>query len=304
MWDGQEIFGLNRSALESLLNALTSVDFAVLILTPDDVLVSRGIRKKSPRDNVLFELGLFMGNLGRDRTFVILDPDKVKISTDWAGITVATYDSTREILSAALGPACTLIRNHIRKTSLPQIYPSIHSGIESLTGYYEQHPLQELLQKIRHAQKEIFILQTWISSWAELIEALKEPLGLSGALVSGDAKVRIILADPESSLCEARGVHSGKPPGKTKMYAETSVEEITDFKRSFGLPNEILEIRLSTELPTFALFAADEEIYFTPYLRRRITVQSPCLLFRAGSGFGRELSEHFDSLWNTLAPCA
>ena len=44
-------------------------DFAVLVLTPDDITLSRGTTIASPRDNAIFELGLFMGTNGRNRTF-------------------------------------------------------------------------------------------------------------------------------------------------------------------------------------------------------------------------------------------
>ena len=47
------------------MNALDQFDFAVMILSPDDMTESRDQSYASPRDNVLFELGLFMGRLGR-----------------------------------------------------------------------------------------------------------------------------------------------------------------------------------------------------------------------------------------------
>jgi predicted nucleotide-binding protein len=46
-------------------------DFAAFVVTADDVTASRGRRKASPRDNVVFEIGLFMGAIGRERTFVV-----------------------------------------------------------------------------------------------------------------------------------------------------------------------------------------------------------------------------------------
>jgi predicted nucleotide-binding protein len=46
-------------------------DFAVLALTPDDMIQSRGKSQESPRDNVLIELGLFIGVVGRKRTFIV-----------------------------------------------------------------------------------------------------------------------------------------------------------------------------------------------------------------------------------------
>jgi predicted nucleotide-binding protein len=62
------VFGLGQGTLEALVNAITRFDFAVLVLTPDDLVESRHHASQSPRDNVLFECGLFMGKLGRERT--------------------------------------------------------------------------------------------------------------------------------------------------------------------------------------------------------------------------------------------
>jgi hypothetical protein len=111
------VFGLGLGTLESLVNALDRFDFAILALTPDDFIVSRDVPSSSPRDNVMFELGLFMGRLGRSRTFIVHDVNsKLKIPSDLAGVTSATFDGERQDknLIAAVGPACTLIRNSIR----------------------------------------------------------------------------------------------------------------------------------------------------------------------------------------------
>lgn len=111
------VFGLGLGTLESLVNALDRFDFAILALTPDDFTVSRDVAASSPRDNVMFELGLFMGRLGRSRTFIVYDVStKLKIPSDLAGVTTATFDGVRQDknLIAAVGPVCTLIRNSIR----------------------------------------------------------------------------------------------------------------------------------------------------------------------------------------------
>lgn len=111
------VFGLGRGTLETL-EALDAYDFAVLVLTSDDVTRSRGKSAPSPRDNVLFECGLFMGRLGRERTFVVFDTDsKIKLPSDFAGVTLAAYKGTRQDdnLLAAVGEACDPIRDAIRR---------------------------------------------------------------------------------------------------------------------------------------------------------------------------------------------
>lgn len=94
-WD-QGIFALGLTFIESLMNALARFDFAVLVLTPDDIVQSRSTASASPRDNVIFELGLFMGRLGRDRTFILEQPGcGLKVPSDLMGVTTARYDWPR-----------------------------------------------------------------------------------------------------------------------------------------------------------------------------------------------------------------
>ncbi|MEU5259898.1 TIR domain-containing protein [Amycolatopsis sp. NPDC021455] len=113
----QGIFGLMQGTLESLVLAVSRFDFALLVLTADDLTVSRGEERAVARDNVLFELGLFIGALGRERTFMIFDrSDPPGLPSDLAGITAATYTPHRNgNLIAALGAPCTKIRGVVEK---------------------------------------------------------------------------------------------------------------------------------------------------------------------------------------------
>lgn len=116
IWD-QGLFGLSRGTLESLVDATRSCDFAALVLTADDLVHKRGTTAASPRDNVILELGIFMGALGRERTFIVYCRDEPPaLPSDLAGITVATYARRADgNLTAALGPVCTLLKEAIRK---------------------------------------------------------------------------------------------------------------------------------------------------------------------------------------------
>jgi hypothetical protein len=112
------VFGLGSGTLESLMNALDQFDFAIMILSPDDLTESRDQKYTSPRDNVIFELGLFMGRLGRSRCFIVHEKEaNLKLPTDLAGITVSPYRK-RDNLSAALSPTCTPIIKAIRSLGL------------------------------------------------------------------------------------------------------------------------------------------------------------------------------------------
>jgi hypothetical protein len=111
----QGVFELSYSYLESLIKAIETSDFAVLVLTPDDLTQSRDHGAASPRDNVIFELGLFMGRLGRDRCFFLYDKtNDLKLPTDLLGVSAATYrPHASGNIHAAIGPACTSIEERI-----------------------------------------------------------------------------------------------------------------------------------------------------------------------------------------------
>jgi len=92
----QGVFQLSRTVIEDLVRTSTECDFAVLFLTPDDITASRGRRRASPRDNVVFELGLFVGALGRDRTYLVVRRGiDLKLPTDLLGLTHAPYERGR-----------------------------------------------------------------------------------------------------------------------------------------------------------------------------------------------------------------
>jgi hypothetical protein len=116
LWD-EGFFAPGQTFVEELINSLTRFDFAILVLTPDDFIRSRSGKSFGPRDNVIFEHGLLMGHLGKERTFVVHQAGtKLKIPSDLAGLIFATYDWPRadNDHQSAVGPACDSIRKVIR----------------------------------------------------------------------------------------------------------------------------------------------------------------------------------------------
>jgi predicted nucleotide-binding protein len=118
----QGIFELTKSYLESLLDALEDTEFGLFIFGADDLIKIRGSEMPTARDNVVFELGLFIGRLGRDRTFILMPKSSgdFHLPSDLLGVSTATFQppSRPERLQAALGPACHDIRLAIRKHSM------------------------------------------------------------------------------------------------------------------------------------------------------------------------------------------
>ena len=96
------IFPLGKNTLDSLLIETRKADFAICVLGPDDLVQKSKLDDPKghyyvPRDNVIFELGLFIKALGKDRCFALLPknhPD-LHLFTDFMGQNYATYESTK-----------------------------------------------------------------------------------------------------------------------------------------------------------------------------------------------------------------
>lgn len=91
-----DVFNPGVSTLDRLVELTRDVDFAVFVFGQDDwtskgSAPDPGSGQAAPRDNVVFEAGLFGGALGMRRTF-ILHARGAKLPTDLLGITSIRYD--------------------------------------------------------------------------------------------------------------------------------------------------------------------------------------------------------------------
>jgi predicted nucleotide-binding protein len=109
------VFRVTNYTLESLENELEKSDFAVAVAHPDDQTHVRDEDWPTPRDNVIFELGFFMGRLGRQRA-ILMEPrgSRLKLPSDLAGITTIKYKFEKSLdATAMVAPACNELRKHI-----------------------------------------------------------------------------------------------------------------------------------------------------------------------------------------------
>ena len=109
------VFKASSYAIESLERVVDDSDFAIAIAQPDDLTEIGGEKKPTARDNVIFELGLFIGRLGRQRA-LLLEPryEKVKLPSDLSGLTTIRYQyGEPKDLPSLLASACYEIRKII-----------------------------------------------------------------------------------------------------------------------------------------------------------------------------------------------
>lgn len=118
IWD-QGVFSPSSFTLLDILNILKKVDYGIFIFTFDDFAVMRDTKKYVVRDNVILELGIFLGHLGNERCFIVQPRgiENVHLPTDLLGIETIYYSNDREDnnLEGALGTVKHSIIKSVKK---------------------------------------------------------------------------------------------------------------------------------------------------------------------------------------------
>ncbi len=173
----QGIFRPSQAVLSELVKCLSKFEFAVFVFSPDDTVKLRGSEFSAVRDNVIFELGLFMGALGPERCFYLVPRNTIALHlpSDLAGITPLSYNAARtdSNLIAALGPACNEIRNAIRQCEQSSVVRTTNrnpdTSSSSLSGYESS------------GEK----LQRYVDAWnGEVLTRARELVHKKGVLMS------------------------------------------------------------------------------------------------------------------------
>lgn len=122
----QGVFSPGSTVLESLFRESGESDFGIFVFGPDDVSDIRGVNYRTVRDNILFEFGLFIGRLGKNRTFMLVpfqqgEELKLRVATDLMELTYVGYDAEEfaENELQALGPACNKLWREIKQRYNP-----------------------------------------------------------------------------------------------------------------------------------------------------------------------------------------
>lgn len=128
------VFNPGVSTLDRLVELSKEVDFAAFVFAQDDFTTNPTDESKpgqaSPRDNVVFEAGLFGGSIGMRRSF-ILHANGAKLPTDLVGMTAVRYPPE---------PTATDIREVVQKLRKAIEAEGRRSTIE---GFWWQHSLTE-----------------------------------------------------------------------------------------------------------------------------------------------------------------
>jgi predicted nucleotide-binding protein len=245
-------FNPGTTTLERLLELTREVEFAAFVFAQDDwttnspsVAPAPMPGQASPRDNVVFEAGLFGGVLGMRRTFILHANDS-KLPTDLLGLTCVRYDGSTD--AAELKVVCQKVRNAIenvgRVTRIEGMWWQF-----SLTQRTEKEPSAVSLLKIsrdRNGALEV-IGRSWQEDgtlsaryWSEATKEKQDPSGIfyywkgerplhpDAPQLEGTGEIRLESADRSSGYWTTHGENVNARTAGVYLRAEPTDMSILD----------------------------------------------------------------------------
>jgi hypothetical protein len=222
-------FNPGVTTLERLLELTREVDFAAFVFAQDDWTTNAPAdapaapapAQASPRDNVVFEAGLFGGVLGMRRTF-ILHATGAKLPTDLLGLTCVRYDGSTAagVVKVVCQKLRTAIENEGRAARIEGAWWQF-----SLTQRTEAEPSAVSLLKIARGRGGALELtgRAWQADgtlsaryWSEAVKAREDgsgifyywkgerPLHPDAPQLEGTGEVRLESADRASGYWTTR----------------------------------------------------------------------------------------------------
>jgi len=313
LWN-EGFFRQGRGFLEALVASLGSFDFAIFIATPDDLVTTRGRALLSPRDNILFELGLFMGRLGRERVWLIHPRNaQLKLPSDLLGVVTASADwpqsggehgggcSLKQYMSA-LGAACDEIRDALREwQSMVDNDTLLDPGL--LRCYTNASEAQAAIGKsIAVSQSEMFFMGINFS-YTPILNAAE----FQDKIENG-VNVRFMVFNPMSRISEyvARGVAMSEEhlqvENKLDLKTIVDLQRYADSRRRELPTAGRVTIRLFDAIPLGRAYVFDGlegESFFVPYASRGPVRPLPVYQYANNGKAARRYISGMEDLWKS-----
>lgn len=133
----QGVFEPGENTLDSLIEAIQQHDFAIIVFSGDDTVISKDITRNAPRDDIIFESGLFIGHFGKKSVYLLVDEESdPKIPTDLLGTNYVKFRRRDDgNIDDAIGASVTKIeqkmmkmfsRPNVKKVQNSNPYPTIY----------------------------------------------------------------------------------------------------------------------------------------------------------------------------------
>jgi hypothetical protein len=245
VWN-QGIFRLSNNTIDELAEALAKSDFSAFVFSPDDLIEIRKKKYSAVRDNVIFELGLSIGELGKQRSFFLLPEtnDDIRLPTDLLGLISGTYDAERSDNNwqASVAPACRKIRQAISelgKRKKPLVMPNVIA--DQPEGLLYHFRIQRIIHGENESDKPEYSYNVSRNSFAMVATKLFHGLhaNIAGIALTG--------VDINSGMVSLMVLRSRKPVDKeTAKGSSSEVKE--QFWNDLRFTNEIDDITAELDI--------------------------------------------------------
>lgn len=221
------VFKINDVTIDALIRESKKSDFALFIFAKDDDIESRGKLSKITRDNVILEAGIFIGELGRERVFLLMEKE-VKMPTDLLGITLGEFDcsSSESVFQASVRSEVKKIsekieeiktRNKYSEWGLPEISifglePVILAEYERVKGNYRNiqkfSENKSVIKEPLNFNSNIFCIKAYVGGLAGVKRKYLTTTSLNSAFWTQRNVADVMAANAEMSktIKENKGV--------------------------------------------------------------------------------------------------
>jgi len=145
LWKEPGIWEPNQSTFDNLIRMCGYFDFGVFVATADDLTLHNNAIVIEPRDNVILEMALFLGAMGRDKSFLLVE-DGIQLPSDFDSIYMPRFKKGDP---QSLQQAAEQYRQRIEE-NYEQGYLSLYPTTALAMGYYRNF-LSGLVDSIQEA---------------------------------------------------------------------------------------------------------------------------------------------------------
>lgn len=300
-WTLESRFPAGDMVLPCLLREASLYDFAIMVFEPDDTVISRGKEIGAPRDNVVFELGLFMGALGRERALLIKPAGaNVHILSDLGGLIPVTYTppvpGSGQTLASALTPAIEQILAAIRKLGpKPNGEVAAYQGARDVLDIGAA--MEELLRDAAKRGERAEVLQIGLDM--ELAWGLIDTRILSAEWVQ-NLTWRCLVINPDAPTIQAVSSDS-----VSADIAELQIKRMkrrgSENKESLARRDVIFECRASPIVPVIHGFLVNGTVLLLSLTRTAVDgrlLGGGNAYWRFSKQAGHEATDHFFSAFS------
>ncbi|WP_369297238.1 TIR domain-containing protein [uncultured Neglectibacter sp.] len=309
-------FETGKFTLENLEEMISreGIDGSIFIYSSDDAVWYRGKKSGKPRDNVIFEHGLFSGKLGRTKSIIVKDGN-VKIPTDLLGVTYIDFSEGKKtqgeinlrkwLFDLQTNDISNVqeMQNQFDQLNSFKKEPSTKTDnyleIRSFPNLEAAKPF--IVQKA-HRASEIKILA---NKGLEFFGADSSIISLAEMLKYNNLKrLKILLLSPNSSW-----VNRG-------LMALRKYESIEDFKSELDSTHAIVEMGMKKFIrelkleksgikyqkgePYFRFIMIDNSVFVSTYAEKPTEQVRDLPVFEIEKDYGSlygSLKKHFNDLW-------